>query len=70
MQQQNALRILTRAEAVFRDPGRAVDTASQTMRAAVDSGTTSGRVTALVYSLRVLARYGHHELCARADGYV
>jgi tetratricopeptide (TPR) repeat protein len=50
-QQQNALCILTGAEAVFGDPGRAVNMARRTMRAAIGSGTISDRVTAFVYSL-------------------
>jgi predicted ATPase len=69
-QHVDALRMLTAAEALFGDPGGAVNTARQLLRVAVDIGTTGDRVIGLIYSLGVLARYGHHELCARADGYV
>jgi predicted ATPase len=69
-QQLNALRLLSATEALFGDPRHAVGLARQSLQVAVDIGTTFERVTGLVPSLAVLARHGHHELCARADGYV
>src|SRR5262249_53905451 len=51
-------------------PTRAVDTARRYLQVSLDLGTTWDGVNGLINSLGVLARYGHHELCARADGYV